>query len=406
LGICAGVWLAEGFEDLNEPYFESNAQKIRRKLKRVKEIIRGILNFRIVSLMQTPSGFFLFWGSSKRILQYLDLTKVKFEKLGDVNTILLFLMFRATALSHRNFLLKTFGWLTFLPVFSLYFLWNFGKKTPDFLSPIHEDNDTYGILAKRLGVKMFYMQDGYLPKNYTSTYLCYRVWAAGYHIFDRLSAGIFNLHNLNWQKKDYFRSQRLPLHQEKPVKIHSVVFLTSGAGDWTALKSRSDEDLAFEALLEVAKKFPDIRIIYRPHPLWTHPTHQGVNSIKRLFDYANSLGLKNFAVSVGALKEGQDYYKDRLLSRRPASITEEIDSADLVLGDHSQAILNAGIKGKMFASVNLARRTSFFCNYADLGFPLLKSSQDIIDFINGLQDSIEVVKQFNKAVKLYNEKYA
>lgn len=407
LGIFSGVWIDNGFKDLSQDYAAGRKStiKIKKLFKTANNIIKGILNYRVVCIMHTLSTDYLFWGRPDRILQYLDAGNVKIEKIDKLNVILLFMMYRAIALSGRNFLIKALANLFFFLFRWIYILCNQGKKLLDFLSPIHEDNDTYGILAKRLGVKMFYMQDGYLPENYSSAYLCYRMWASAFHIWDKLSAGIFKRHNLNWEKANYFKSMQLPKQKERLIKVRSIVVLTSGAGDWTALKNRSDEDLMFEAFIKVAKELPGVRIKYRPHPLWTHPTHQGVNSINRLFDYATSLRLKNFVVSAESLKEGTEYNKDLRLSRKPTSINEEIEEADIVFGDHSQAIINAGMKGKIFASVSLSRRTEFFCNYTRLGFPFMKSAGEIINFIKGLEISAEVIKKFNQSVDLYNNKY-
>jgi len=406
LGIHSDIWINDGFKDFTVRDIGGGAMKNNRISGRFKDIIKGILNYKIVCVVRAPSRNFLLWGRPDRILQYLDTGNVKIEKIDTVNAILLFVMFRAVALSGRNFFVGMLANILVFLVCLIHLAWNLGKGPYDFVSPIHEDNDTYGILAKRLGVKMFYMQDGYLPENYSSAYLRYRVWANGYHIWDRLSAGIFKLHNLKWEKVNYFKSMRMPPHKEEPIKVRSVLVLTSGAGDWTALKNRSDEDLMFEAFLEVAKKLPNVKIKYRPHPLWTHPTHQGVNSIKRVYDYANFLGLENFTVSRESLKEGEEYNKELHLSTKPTSINDELKEADIIFGDHSQAIINAAIKGKIFASVNLSSRTEFFCNYTRLGFPLLKSSNDIIDFIKGLESSTETIKKFNQAVNLYNNKYS
>ena len=407
LGIYSDIWLNEGFKNLESGYVKKDVIKTRNLLKSIPGAIKNILEFQNVYIMHTASTNFLFWGSSERIAQYLD-DSVVMEKIGRVNTILLAIMFKtvsAPSFNEKNHLDKIIVKLSFLLTWCIYVLGNPKKKSLDFLSPIHEDNDNYGILAKHLGVKMFYMQDGYLPENYSSTYLRYRIWTTGYHVWDKLSAGIFKRHCLNWEKKDYFKSMRFPKQKERIIKVRSILVLTSGAGDWTALKNRSDEDLMFEAFVEVAKKFPDIKINYRPHPLWTHPTHQGVDSIKRVFDYASSLGFKNFIVSNEALKEGEEYNKDFCLSRKPKSVNKEIEEADIIFGDHSQAIINAGMKGKIFASVNLSRHTEFFYNYARLGFPLMKSADEIINFIKGIETSTRIIKKFNKSIDLYNNKY-
>ena len=223
---------------------------------------------------------------------------------------------------------------------------------------------------------------------------------------DNLSRGIFERHNLQYEVWPYFKSTRLPVIKEKTFKVKNVVMLTSGAGDWTALKNRSDEDLAFIALVDVARRLPQVKITYRPHPAWISPKHQGVNSIKRLISYAEELGLENFVVSNGALKEGARCLQNQQYHIGPTTITDEINGADIVFGDHSQAMLTAAKKGKIIASVSSARRCVFFSDYTNLGFPILRSGDEIINFVKSLETSTKTVENYNRAVNLYNSQYA
>lgn len=250
---------------------------------------------------------------------------------------------------------------------------------------------------------MIYLQDGLLPSYYPSAYLKYRIWASKYYIWNKISAGIFIRHSLDYEIWECFKKIPLPLINNTNITIKNIVFLASGAGDWTALKNRSDEDLAFLALMEAAKANPNIKFVFRPHPLWMHHEHQGINSIQRLFDYALEINLPNFAISGGAFEEGKNFTKNSRLSFAPTTINDDIATSDMVLGDHSQALITAAQKGKIIASLSLARRKEFFCDYAKLGFPVLRSTEEINDLIKKLQKGKEFILNYNKAIELYNK---
>src|SRR5690606_30958515 len=111
-----------------------------------------------------------------------------------------------------------------------------------------------------------------------------------------------------------------------------IVVLTSGANDSTALKNRCDEDRMFEFFMDFARKRPEIEVCYRPHPLWAHPEHQGINSIERLFHYVDRHGPKNLSVSIDAMMEGKNFKQDGNISRQSKSISKEIAEAELVVG--------------------------------------------------------------------------
>ena len=191
-----------------------------------------------------------------------------------------------------------------------------------------------------------------------------------------------------------------------PRRIKKIVFLASGAGDWTALKNRSDEDLSFLAFVDVARAKPEIQFVYRPHPLWMHPNHQGVYSIQRVIEYTVERNLPNLRVSGGALAEGNDFRKNKQLSAASMSIDEDVDMSDLVLGDHSQALITAAQKGRIIASVSLAKRKEFFSDYIQLGFPILRSAEDIMDLIKRVEGDPDFIVRYNKAIELYNDQFS
>lgn len=407
LGIDVQVWLRNGFNNCFLPLPESTKITIYDKVtRRVKVLFQYLKNKPVISLFKTSAENFYLIGRPNRIIQYLDSKKYTISPLPQwevlyLNTLLILCLLSRK--KHIAVIRLTSSFL--LDMFALFFKIIKGEHIYTIISPIHEDNDMYGFLASKIGVEMFYMQDGFLPSYYPSAYLRYRIWANKYYIWDKLSKGIFERHLLNYEVWDCYMRTTLPLIENEKLKIRNVVFLTSGAGDWTALKNRSDEDLVFLAFTEAAKKLPEVNFIYRPHPLWMHPEHQGVNSIKRIINYSEELNLPNFTVSSGALKEGNAFTKDKHLSVEPTTINEDINFADIVFGDHSQSLVTAVQKKKIIASVSLANRKEFFYDYTQLGFTILRSANDIVSFIKKVETEPNFVENYNKAIKLYNKKY-
>ena len=111
-------------------------------------------------------------------------------------------------------------------------------------------------------------------------------------------------------------------------------------------------------------------------------------------------------ISSGAEDESREYQQDHSTSRRSLSINEEIRGADIIFGDHSQAIINVAKKGKMIASVNATRRRNLFEGYNRLGFPCFKNASEIVIFLSKLAASSDLVISYNNSVKKYNEEYS
>ena len=397
LGIDASIWLKENF--VNKII---GIKKIKNKnniLSKIKRFLSARLE---CNILKTNNESFYLLGKPDRTLQYLK-DDNKLVKLSYFERFLFNNIYKLNILARKkmpvelliNILIKIFK--------------KANQNIEIFITPMHEDRESYSILAKRFGCKYVNLQDGYLPNYYTSTYLKFRNGVDKYYIWDKLSKGIFERHSLSCEKWDSYKSNLLPtIKINQSFEIKKIVFLASGAGDWTALKNRSDEDLIFLALINVSKKHKNIHFIFRPHPLWLHPTHQGVNSIERLMFYVDYKKLTNFTISSGALKEGLLYTKHNDLSTASTTIDDDMNSADIIIGDHSQSILTGAKKGKIIASISLAKRKEFFSNYGQLGFPILKSESDIHKFINIINDKFdrtEFLINYNNAIELYNREY-
>jgi hypothetical protein len=278
------------------------------------------------------------------------------------------------------------------------------KKTElEFITPIHEQRDAFGDISKVLGIPLNYLQDGFLPGNFSSCYLKYIHNPACFLVWDRASSGIFIKHGLPWRCSLLFADTRLPLVQRDPGPIKKILYLASGAGDWTAVKNRSDEDRAFETFIEVARRLPEVQVVFRPHPLWADPNMQGLESLERIANYVSQLGIPNFHMSGGALSDSKGFKRDKQVSRKSSSIQGEIADAEVVFGDHSQTMIIAARQGKIMASVNVSRRESLFSSFSYYGFPCLQTADDVINFILSLGNSSAAIAAYNLAVAGYNQ---
>lgn len=239
-----------------------------------------------------------------------------------------------------------------------------------------------------------YIQDGYLPPNYSACDLKYIPKNVEYYSWDIMGSRHFQYHNIPVSIMPF----RNKLYMPEPVfpkKVKTVLVATSGTGDWTAQKNRSDDDLMVMAFVEVARRLPDVQIIYRVHPTWIYPVHVGVNSINRVAEYFEWTKLPNIRLSVNIPNM-------KLLSFPRSSLEEDLKQADIVFGEHSVSMIDAAFKNIPFASVNLTTRRDLFCGLTELGFTSCKSADDIIKVINDI--SINGYQQkYLQAVKKYNE---
>lgn len=271
----------------------------------------------------------------------------------------------------------------------------FENKTKSiYLTTIHEHFKSPVPDSKEYDVRI--IQDGYLPPNYSSVYLKYKQMNERYYAWDVLGEKLFRNHQVPVSLMPFRKKLLLP-YPEFRDKVKTILVATSGPGDWTALKNRSDEDLMVEAFVELAKRFPDINIIYRCHPTWTHPDHNGVNSINRVSDYIKYSKLSNITIS-GNIPQNKEY---KTLSFSRNSFEEDLEKADVVFGEHSVSMLDGGFFGLPFCSVNLTGRRDFYCGITEMGFPHCESIDEICEFLYEYEDK-EFQKKYNAAVDVYN----
>lgn len=271
------------------------------------------------------------------------------------------------------------------------------------LSSMHEHSEQYKEVARRARVEYGVIQDGYIPENYLPYLYKLEFKGANFYVWDTLSAGLFISNQMRVAILPLYASRELTEINHLPETIRTVLVLTSGAGDWTAVKNRSDDDLMLMAFADVARTLKHINFIYRCHPFWVHPSHQGENSIERAVAYLKSTGLKNIKISADSLVHSKRYSHDGQLYVDPKSVMDDIAQADLVFGEHSFSMIDAAMTGKMFASVLIANRRDYFINYSKLGFIHLTSKESIVQFINDVENNPGIIlDKYNGAVRKYN----
>ncbi len=265
-----------------------------------------------------------------------------------------------------------------------------------YLSTLHEW--TKSEIPDNLKYNVYYIQDGYLPPNYSSLNYYFFGKYVKYYTWDSLGLKIFKNQGLPAYIMPFRKKLYLP-EANLGGTIKKILIVTSGAGDWTAVKNRSDEDLMVEAFGEIAKIFPEIEFVYRCHPVWVHPMHQGVNSIKRVVEYFEYLNLPNIKVSSNIIEEK---LKDFKLSLPRQSMDADLEGTDLVVGEHSIAMVDGAFKGIPFASLNLTGRRNFFSGISDLGFPHFESVDELVEFIKRFPSDEGLKNQYRNAIQNYN----
>lgn len=381
LGLYKEEWIENGFEFIECDYYYKNEipkigkepkwktflllpkrkiyNPIRNRLKEINVFLHSAL-----SVAYDGQQKYHFWGSLNRISYRLSL---QFKP--------------ASIWEHLRTLIDC--WINTEP------------KTIN-LSTLHEWK---GFLPDRKDLNIKLIQDGYLPSNYTSKYLKFYGQSIEFYCWDRVGQQTFIYHQLPNRIMPFRRKLYLP-KPSFPTSIKNVLCVASGAGDWTAIKNRSDEDNMILVFGKVAALFPDINFIYRCHPVWIHPLNQGVNSINRAAEYIAYLNLPNFTLSSN-IPCANDNGKF-VLSFKRSSFDEDLKDVDIVFGEHSISMIDAALKGILFASVNVTRHRNFFESITKLGFPHCESEQEIVSLIQNIHSQsfkdgyLDSIANYNK----------
>ena len=153
-------------------------------------------------------------------------------------------------------------------------------------------------------------------------------------------------------------------------------------------------------------KYKDIDFIYRCHPVWVHPEHQGVNSINRVKNFFEFLDAPNLKMSGNIPKTDLKKFQ---LSFVRSSLEEDLKEVDLVIGEHSISMIDAAMQGIPFVSVNLTKRRNFFSEISALGFPHCKSEKQLMRVLDEYSteefrnDYVEAISKYNNMVNVDEE---
>ena len=283
----------------------------------------------------------------------------------------------------------------------LYFIFKIRIKRPKVINitTLHEyGNYSYYEMVDIPEFNNYLVQDGILPCNDTCKYLFFYGKNTHFLSWDKLGNKIFEYHNIPVEIMPFRNIFPLPRPNFKPIR--TILCVSSGAGDWTAIKNRSDEDKTAVAFVEVASRYPDIEFTYRCHPTWVSKESQGVNSIYRLVKYFEDSGLTNIKVSSN-IPSVFDEKGNLVVSQKRSSLDADLQDADFVFGVHSVSMIDGAMKCIPFASVNMSGRRNLFQGITELGFPHCENVDEICDVINSVQNRFFQENYIN-AINNYN----
>lgn len=378
LGVDKDVWVSKGYKEVRGDYYyieeiPEDENIIKRSFGIIASAFRRVKQFLSDPIWQTDfqGTKHLFFGSTNRIGYRMNL---EFKKASKVENIRYFLQFIGCRL---------FGFMPSNDVVRMTTFHENGKWS----LPDHPN-----MHVKKI-------QDGYLPPNYTSKYLYFFGKNTEFYSWDEIGRHTFEYHHLKNRIMPFRKKLYLP-EPRFPERVKKVLCVASGAGDWTAIKNRSDEDMMMWAFGKVASLFPDIEFIYRCHPVWIHPEHQGVNSIHRAAEYFDYLNLPNLKLSgnIPDANQGGQF----VLSYKRSSFEEDLKEVDLVFGEHSISMIDAGFKNILFASCNVTGHRNFFEDITKLGFPHCTSVDDIVELLKYVTTP-DFKASYLQAIHNYNE---
>lgn len=244
---------------------------------------------------------------------------------------------------------------------------------------IHEYNH---LFLKNFDEENIYIfVDGYLPSNYTKYNLdSYIGTFVSKNMFDHVWFKKFNKKTI---KKNSL--VEIPMMSTNIVipKINNIILTPGHAGDWSALINRSDQDILIESFINLSKKIKNINFVITVHPSMISQNHQGLNSLKRIEKYINSLNLNNLTIS--------DIPVDKI-----------IEKGDIFISEYSQVLLDLFKMGKIGIITNLTNRRSFMKDYEDLGYLHVKNEQELFDMISGI---IRNPKDYTERQRIASIKY-
>ena len=382
LGIDGRIWENAGFQKINLSYYflpeNSSQEQIEpiNKKRGIKDVIRTTKAWRFVRKMRKINEFPLSVAHYKGI---------KYVFYGSLNRI----GYRFVVIfKNASFLEKLRYWVDCN--------WHNTQPKTMHITTFHEG---YHQIPDRKDLNVRIIQDGYLPSNYGSNYFYFYGVNTVFYTWDAIGKLTFDFFKLPSEIMPIRKKLYLPI-PSYPKTLKKVVCAASGSADWTAIKNRSDENKLLVAIGQVAARFPQVEFVYRCHPVMAQPLHEGVNAINRNADYIDWLKLPNLHLSSNMPIANHD--GNSSLSFKRSSFEEDLKGADVVFGEHSVSMIDAGLKGIVFASINVTGHRSYAQSLGDLGFPICTSVEDIKTLLRNICDENKK-KKYAKAIDNYNK---
>lgn len=200
-----------------------------------------------------------------------------------------------------------------------------------------------------LGRPVRVFSDGYLPSNYSRSYLD-SYGAVEFVACDPFAARWFRRCGVPVARPPRFIEARPFAAPALPTREFSTVVILGGhGGDWSALIDRSDNDRLVELAAALAHAFPRLRFRLRLHPTMDDPRHDGAGARDRVATFIRSCSRPNLELSARAW-------------------ASDLAEGDAFVSEYSATLIDAWRAGRPGLIANLTGRRSFMQDFADLGF--------------------------------------
>lgn len=372
LGIDRTVWESKGFTYLKvEHYYENSISLLRKCLRRLKPLKSLVLKFRELTRIKKLN-----------IRVYsADFQGRKLIFIGKINRVEMHLNIPFTEDSEEA---------------GKVIRGNFkSSDRVQYLMAMHESGTVLIPDSPKYDIR--FVQDGYLPPNYTAQNLRFKPNNVKYYALDKIGKDAFEAQHVSVELLPFRRNTLLP-KPDFSKQIKTILITATCAGPWSSLINPSDDDILLEAIVESAKRYPDITFVYRPHPACVHPMHTGVNTINRIAEYFDTMKLQNLKLSTNVPHQNMKAFS---LSFSNTSLLEDIKGADLILSEYSHSLIEGAEVGKIFVTVNLTKRRNFYEAITNLGFPHCNSIDELWSVIENIHSPI-FISQYKKAIDNYN----
>lgn len=257
-------------------------------------------------------------------------------------------------------------------------------KREKIFTTIHQFSISTRLFAKLFRLEIPIVVDGHHPSNYSYSYI---------HLYKNTFNPIVPDSFIN---ELYFRNngcrtinhnnflQPFLLKDFSEAKPINCLVAMNHAGDWSSLINRSDTDEFILRLLEIAKKVPHVNFNLRLHPTMNTFLHEGVQSKKRIELLVDGSNLPNLKVSKGTLDQ-------------------DMSSADFILSEYSQVLIDGWGKGILGVGFNPTKRRSYMYDYENIGFTTFTKEEDLIALFSSDEKWQGFITKQRAAVSKFNE---